>query len=101
MRQTLFRVTAAGVVALVAAALATAAFGAHGHGFGPQVGFRTFGPGGFAPGGPGGPFGFGGPGGPGRGGPGGPGGGGGVAFADVLTPAAAYLGIPFTQLAKE
>jgi hypothetical protein len=53
----------------------------------------------------GGPFGFGGGGGPGgpgfggRGGPGGgPGGGGGILGTDVLTPAAAFLGIPVATL---
>jgi hypothetical protein len=104
MRKNLFRVTAIGMVALVAAALASSAFGAHGHGFGPRMGVRTFGPGGFGPGGLG--FGFGGPmGGPGgflggRMGMGGPGGGG-VFYSDVLTPAASFLGISVSTLASD
>jgi hypothetical protein len=106
MRRTLFRVTAIGTVALVAAALASSAFGAHGHGYGPRMGMRTFGPGGLGPGGLG--IGFGGPmmGGPGfafgHGGPGmGPGGGGGVFYSDVLTPAASFLGISVSTLASD
>jgi hypothetical protein len=103
MRRTLFRVTAIGMVALVAAALASSAFGAHGHGYGPRIGMRTFGPGGFGPGGLG--IGFGGPGGflggrVGFGGPGGPGGGG-VFYSDVLTPAASFLGISVSTLASD
>lgn len=105
MRRTLFRTTAIGMVALVAAALASSAFGAHGHGYGPRMGVRTFGPGGFRPGGLG--IGLGGPiGGPGaflggRGvfGPGGP--GGGAMFSDVLTPAASFLGISVSTLASD
>jgi hypothetical protein len=95
-----------GAVALVAAALASSAFGAHGHGYGPQMGVRTFGPGGFGPGGLG--IGFGGPmggfeGRMGMGGPGGPGGpgGGGVFYSDVLTPAASFLGISVSTLASD
>jgi hypothetical protein len=105
MRRTLFRVTAIGTIALVAAALASSAFGAHGHGYGPRMGVRTFGPGGFGPGGLG--IGFGRPiGGPGlafgeHGGPGmGPGGGGPI-FADVLTPSASFLGLSVSTLASD
>jgi hypothetical protein len=106
MRKNLFRVTAIGMVALVVAALASSAFGAHGHGYGPRMGMRTFGQGSFGPGGLG--IGFGGPmGGPGgfRGGRigmgmGGPGGGG-VFYSDVLTPAASFLGISVSTLASD
>jgi hypothetical protein len=85
------------VVALAAAAVtsAFAASAARGHelgprGFGPALGF--IGGGGFGPG-PG--FGFGGPGfaGPHR--------GGGILAADVLTPAADYLGISVSTLASD
>src|SRR3954468_14757152 len=100
MRRTLVRVTTVGVLALVAAALATSAFAEHGRAYGPQMGVRGFGPPGLGPGagGLGGAFGFGGPGGGFLGGrPGGPGhggpGGAGLPYADVLTPAASFLGI--------
>jgi hypothetical protein len=84
------------VVVALAAALATSAFAASSH-RGPR-----FGPGSFGVGGPG--F-FGGPGMFGGGGPGGfglrPRGGGGLLGADVLTPAASYLGISASDLASD
>jgi hypothetical protein len=66
-------------------------------GFGPLMGGGRFGlRGGFGLGGPGGPAGLGGP------GPGGPrGGGAGILGADVLTPAAAYLGISVSSLESD
>src|SRR5256885_4391820 len=81
------------VVVVLAAAAATSAFAAstaRGHHFGPR-GFGIMG-------GPG----FGGPGfgGPGFGGPRG-GGGGGILAADVLTPAADYLGVPLSTLQSD
>jgi hypothetical protein len=84
------------VIVAFAAAAATSAFAASsnrgGH-FGPRGGFG-FGPG-FA-------FGPGGFGGPGFGGPGGPrGGAGGLLAADVLTPAAGYLGISVSTLTAD
>src|SRR3954452_10315514 len=99
MRRTLIRQVSVGVVVVaVAAGAASSAFAAstaRGHHFGPRAGgLKGFGPmmgGLFAMRGPGGPGGHGfGPGGP--GGPGGPRGGG-VLGSDVLTPAAAYLGV--------
>lgn len=94
MRRTLIRYVSVGtVVVAVAAAAGSAAFAAssnRGH-FGPRAGMMMggFGPmmGGF---GPMGPF-------------GGPGGhlGGGLLGADVLTPAATYLGISATDLAAD
>src|SRR5256885_17061802 len=84
------------VVVVLAAAAATSAFAAstaRGHHCGPR-GFGIMG-------GPG----FGGPGfgGPGFGGPGfgGPRGGGGILAADVLTPAADYLGVPLSTLQSD
>ena len=104
MRRTLFRVTVGSMVAVLAAALTGSALGQHGHGFGPRMAIRA---GGFGPGGlmGGGGMMFGGPGafgmrGPAMGGPGGPGGGG-VLTSDVLTPAAAFLGISVTTLASD
>lgn len=107
MRRTLTRVTVGAMVAVVAAALAGSALGAGGHGYGPRMGFHGFRAGPFGPGGLlGGPMFFGGPGGFGiRGfgiGPRGPGGpGGGVLTSDVLTPAAAFLGISVPTLTSD
>jgi hypothetical protein len=101
MRRTLIHVSIGTVVVALAAAAATSAFAAstnRGHQFGP----RGFGPFGFVMGGHGfGPAGFGfGIGGPDFGGPrGGP--GGGILAADVLTPAADYLGISVSTLASD
>ena len=96
MRRTFIRVSVGTVVVALAAAAATSAFAAstaRGHHFG----LRGFG----IMGGPG----FGGPGfgGPGFGGPGfgGPRGGGGILAADVLTPAADYLGVSVTTLQSD
>src|SRR2546427_445280 len=102
MRRTYIRHVSVGtVVVALAAVAATSAFAAstaRGHHFGPR-GFGMMGGPGFGMmGGPGfgmmGAPGFGGPGfgGPGFGGP--RGGGGGILAADVLTPAADYLGGP-------
>jgi len=109
MRRTRFRVTVGVMVAVVAAALAGSAFSAHGHGYGPRMGFQGIRAGGFGPGG--GPMGgamfFGGPGGfgmrveMGPGGPWGPGGGAGVLAADVLTPAASFFNISVSSLASD
>lgn len=121
MQRTLIRVAMVGTaVALLATAVSGAALAAQGHGrFGGRLGFRAggFGPGGFlggfgltgpgfgfAPGGPGG--GMAGIGGPGRAGFGGPGGGGpggraAILGTDVLTPAAAFLGIPVATLESD
>ena len=108
MRRTAFRVTVGAMVAVVAAALAGSALAANGHGYGPRMGFHAFRAGGFGPGGPmGGAFFFGGPGGFGMHrfgmGPGGPGeyGGAGVLTSDVLTPAAAFLGISVSTLTSD
>ena len=96
MQRTFTRVSVGAVVVALAAALATSAFAASSH-RGPR-----FGPGSFAAGGPGffrGPGLFGG----GRG----PfglrprGGAGGLLGADVLTPAASYLGISASDLAAD
>jgi hypothetical protein len=95
------------MVAVVAAALAGSAFAAGGHGNGPRVGFHVFRSGSFGPGGNFGGAIFLGPGGFGvRGfgiGPGGPGGAAGasVLTSDVLTPAAAFLGIPVSTLTSD
>src|SRR5437588_3919232 len=103
MRRTLIRQISVGtavvVVAAVASTSAFAASKARGHHFGPRMGMLQ---GGFGSmmGGRG--FGLrGGFGGPGLGGPGfdGPhGGGGGLVAADVLTPAADYLGVSLSTL---
>jgi len=98
MRRILIRRLSVGtVVVAVAAVAASSAFaassnrGGHfGPRFGPAFGFGMRG--GFAPG-------FGGPGLFGRGGPGGP--GGGLLAADLLTPAAGYLGISVSDLASD
>jgi hypothetical protein len=97
MGRTLIRHVSVGtLVVAFAAAAATSAFAAtsnRGGHFGPRAGF------GFGPG-----FGFGGGGfgGPGFGGPGGlRGGAGGLLAADVLTPAASYLGVPVSDLASD
>jgi hypothetical protein len=100
MRRTFIRHVSVGtVIVALAAAAATSAFAAssdHGRfggragfgpGFGPAFGIR----GGFG-------FGFGGPG---FGGPGGRGGAGALLGADVLTPAASYLGISSSDLASD
>ena len=96
MKRTFIRHISVGtVVVAVAAAAGVSAFAAssnRGHQFGPRGGLtmRGFGPGfGFA-------FGF----------PGGPGfgiklGGGGIAYADVLTPAADYLNVPLSTLQSD
>jgi len=94
MRRALIRHVSVGtVVVAVFAAAATAAFAAandRGRGFGP--GFGLFGgPGHGMPGGPG----FGGP------GFGHHGGGGGILAADVLTPAADYLGVSLSTLQSD
>ncbi|HEY4349328.1 MAG TPA: hypothetical protein VGM80_17260 [Gaiellaceae bacterium] len=96
----------AALVAALAAFASSAAFAAHGHGkFVGRFGARAGGPGagpmgpgfGGGRGGPGG-FGMGGPGrGPGQGGPG----GGGLLGADILTPAAGFLGIPVATLTAD
>ena len=110
MRRTLPRVTVGAMLAVVAAALASSAFAAHGHGYGPRMGMQGFRAGGLGPGGLlgggamfGGP-GFGGPGfgmhGPGMGGPKGPGRSGALT-SDVLTPAASFLGISVSTLASD
>ena len=98
MRRTYIRHVSVGtVVVALAAVAATSAFAAstaRGHHFGPR-GFGMMGGPGFGMmGGPG----FGGPGfgGPGFGGP--RGGGGGILAADVLTPAADYLGLSVSDL---
>ena len=106
MRRTYIRHVSVGtVVVALAAVAATSAFAAstaRGHHFGPR-GFGMMGGPGFGMmGGPG----FGGPGfgGPGFGGPdfGGPrGGGGGILAADVLTPAADYLGVSVSTLQSD
>src|SRR5436853_1020202 len=90
MRRTFIRVSVGTVVVALAAAAATSAFAAstaRGHHFGPR-GFGIMG-------GPG----FGGPGfgGPGFGGPR----GGGILAADVLTPAADYLGVSVSTLQSD
>jgi hypothetical protein len=107
MRRTVFRVTVGAMVAVVAAALAGSALAANGHGYGPRMGFHVFRAGGFGPGGPMGGVFFGGPGGfgargfgIGHAGPGGAGGAG-VLTSDVLTPAAAFLGISVSTLASD
>jgi hypothetical protein len=99
-----------GVLALVAGMLSSAAMANRGHG---QFGQRMAARGGFGPvfggfGGPGfggfaiGGFGLGGGFGAERGhGPGGPGGGGAILSADVLTPAASFLGISVSALAAD
>jgi hypothetical protein len=104
MRRTLFRVTVGSMIAVLAAALAGSALAQHGHNYGPRTAFRA---GGFGPGGllAGGGMMFGGPGAFGMRGfemgrPGGPGGGG-VLTSDVLTPAAATLGISVSTLAAD
>src|SRR6478672_3913562 len=92
MRRTLIRYVSVGTVVVAVAAVGSAAFAAssnRGH-LGPRAGMMGgFGPmmGGFGPMGP-----FGGPGGH-R--------GGGLLGADVLTPAATYLGISATDLAAD
>ena len=95
MRRTFIRVSVGTVVVALAAAAATSAFAAstaRGHHFGLR-GFGIMGGPGF--GGPG----FGGPGfgGPGFGGPR----GGGILAADVLTPAADYLGVSVSTLQSD
>src|SRR5947208_16742189 len=101
MRRTYIRHVSVGtVVVALAAVAATSAFAAstaRGHHFGPR-GFGMMGGPGFGMmGGPG----FGGPGfgGPGFGGP--RGGGGGILAADVLTPAADYLGVSVSTLQSD
>src|SRR5438045_8556566 len=95
MRRTFIRHVSVGIVIVaLAAAAATSAFAAssnRGHfgpraGFGPGFGFGMRG--GFGPG-------FGGPG---FGGPGPRGGAGGLLAADILTPAARYLGLSASYL---
>jgi len=108
MRRTLFRVTVSATVAVVAAAVVSAAFGAHVNGrFGPRTSVNGFRAGGFGPGGlMGGGITFGGPGfgGFGLGRPGlmGPGmrGGGSASLlsGDVLTQAANCLNMKLTDL---
>ena len=108
MRRTLFRVTVLATVAVVAAAVVSAAFGAHVNGrFGPRTSVNGFRAGGFGPGGlMGGGITFGGPGfgGFGLGRPGlmGPGmrGGGSASLlsGDVLTQAANCLNMKLTDL---
>jgi hypothetical protein len=99
MRRTFIRHVSVGtLIVAFAAAAATSAFAAssnRGGQFGPRAGI------GFGPGFPFGMGGFG-FGGPGFGGPGGPrGGAGGLLAADVLTPAASYLGISVSDLASD
>jgi D-Tyr-tRNAtyr deacylase len=97
MRRNFIRYLSAGtVVVALAAAAGVSAFAAssnRGHQFGPRGGLTIhgFGPGfGFAFGFPGGPgFGF------------KVGGGGGVTYADVLTPAADYLGVSLSTLQSD
>jgi hypothetical protein len=106
MRRTLFRVTIGAMVAVLAAALAGSALAQRGHDYGPRTAFHGFRAGGLGPGGllGGGGMMFGRPGGFGaRGaGVGGPGGaGGGVLTSDVLTPAAAFLGISLSTLTSD
>jgi hypothetical protein len=111
MRRTLTRLALAGVVGSVLLAVGVGtALAAQGHGrLGARLIFQ-----GRASGGPGGELGIGGPGfafgGPGMiggmgrgfGGPGGPGGGGAAGlYADVLTPAAAFLNISVSTLAAD
>src|SRR5437763_17022334 len=98
MRRTFIRHVSVGIVIVaLAAAAATSAFAAssnRGHfgpraGFGPGFGFGMRG--GFGPG-------FGGPG---FGGPGPRGGAGGLLAADILTPAASFLGVSASDLASD
>ena len=108
MRRKLIRQISVGtVVVAIAAVASSSAFAASGNrgGFGPRFGSFQGGLGPFMAGGRFGGrfgfgFGFGGPG-PGMRGPGGPGGGAGILGADILTPAASFLGVSLSTLESD